>query len=70
MVEKYIGLNLKDIISPSTMRLEDILIGGKKTINFQGIKNLMRKIKDPTQREILRKLFFGSTRGLKSGGSV
>ena len=35
-----------------------------------GVKNLMRKIKDPTQREILRKLFFGSTRGLKSGGSV
>ena len=67
---RSIGLNLKDIISPSTMRLEDILIGGKKTINFQGIKNLMRKIKDPRQREILRKLFFGSTRGLKSGGSV
>ena len=35
-----------------------------------GVKNLMRKIKDPRQREILLKLFFGSTRGLKLGGKV
>ena len=68
---RSIGLNLKDIIRPSTARLDDFLAGGgRSSIDFQGIKNLIRKIKDPKQREILRKLFFGSTRGLKSGGIV
>tara|TARA_R100001463_G_scaffold38049_4_gene81794 strand:+ start:119 stop:646 length:528 start_codon:yes stop_codon:yes gene_type:complete len=68
---RSIGLNLKDIIRPSTASFDDFLVGGgKSSINFQGIKNLMRKIKDPRQREILLKLFFGSTRGLKLGGKV
>mgnify|MGYP003138557013 CR=1 FL=1 len=37
---------------------------------FYGIKDLLRKIKDPKQREILKRLFFGDIRGLKTGGQV
>tara|TARA_B100000212_G_scaffold165733_1_gene124686 strand:- start:69 stop:716 length:648 start_codon:yes stop_codon:yes gene_type:complete len=37
---------------------------------FYGIKDLIRKIKDPKQREILRKLFFGDISNLRQGGRV
>ena len=69
---RSIGLNLKDLTRfRDPQHVNRFLIDGPKApINFQGIKNLIRKIKDPRQREVLIKLFFGSTRGLKSGGSV
>jgi len=37
---------------------------------FYGLRDLIRKIKDPKQREILRKLFFGDISKLKQGGRV
>ena len=37
---------------------------------FYGLRDLVRKIKDPKQREILRKLFFGDISNLKQGGRV
>ena len=37
---------------------------------LEGIRALIRKIKDPKQREILRKLFFGDISKLKQGGKV
>ena len=38
--------------------------------NFFGIRDLLRKIKDPEQKEILKKLFFGDITNLKKGGRV
>ena len=48
-------------------RIPDSLPEYKK---FYGLRDLMRKIKDPEQREILRKLFFGDISKLKQGGRV
>ncbi len=48
-------------------RIPDSLPEYKK---FYGLRDLLRKIKDPEQREILRKLFFGDISKLKQGGRV